>query len=542
MRVRQLGVHGARRHRVARRRRASRVRVALSGGRRALPAGRRAGRSRRRRTCSASPRWSRGRTSASLVSRVQAARARRPAARARRRRRLGRAAEPRPPRDRPARVRRRRRARTALPRRLGLRLPVAIRGLRDPDRRGDGERRAGRRLVARVDGRGRRRRSLARRPGAARGDRGRARRARSPTRSRSSSAASPTPRASPGSRRAVPSSRAIARRRMRVGLDVSPLDQTQAGTARYLQSLEAVEGVDLVRLAHHGRSRADTLYRDGVWYPLVLPRLARRERLDVLHCPTFRGPLAPPSCPLVVTVHDLAVLRHPETFNRWTRHYSRLCRLPGGACGRARDRRLRAHEAGARRAARDLPEEKIRVVPNGVSEIFSPDGPAERRGLRAGRRHARAAQEPRPARRGDRSARRRAPRRRRRRLGRRRLGGRACAGSAASRTRSSLARLYRGAPLPRLPVALRGLRHPDRRGDGERNAGRHVTRRRDGRGCRRRGGAGRSARPGLDRCGHRGGGSAGATSSSAAGLERARAFDWRETARKTVEVYREAAA
>ena len=39
-----------------------------------------------------------------------------------------------------------------------VRLPVAVRGLRDPDRRGDGERRPGRRLVARVDGRGRRRR------------------------------------------------------------------------------------------------------------------------------------------------------------------------------------------------------------------------------------------------------------------------------------------------------------------------------------------------------------------------------------------------
>ena len=37
--------------------------------------------------------------------------------------------------------RRRRAARRALPRRRGVRLPVAVRGLRDPDRRGDGERR-----------------------------------------------------------------------------------------------------------------------------------------------------------------------------------------------------------------------------------------------------------------------------------------------------------------------------------------------------------------------------------------------------------------
>ena len=26
--------------------------------------------------------------------------------------------------------------------------------------------------------------------------------------------------------------------------------------------------------------------------------------------------------PLVVTIHDVAVLRHPEAFNSWTRRYS----------------------------------------------------------------------------------------------------------------------------------------------------------------------------------------------------------------------------
>jgi len=163
---------------------------------------------------------------------------------------------------------------------------------------------------------------------------------------------------------------------MRVGLDVSPLDQTAAGTARYLAQLEQESGVDFVRLAHHGRGRAATAYRDAVWYPLVLPRLARRARLDVLHCPTFRAPLAPPVCPLVVTVHDLAVLRHPETFNQWTRRYSRLC-VPRVA------RAARLVIAVSEHTKRELvellrtPEEKIRVVLNGVDEVFGPDGPAE---------------------------------------------------------------------------------------------------------------------------------------------------------------------
>ena len=107
---------------------------------------------------------------------------------------------------------------------------------------------------------------------------------------------------------------------MRVGIDVSPLVQTRAGTARYVAHLLA-ELPELEQLRFDGRGRLATALRDLWWYPVALPRAARR--LDVLHCPTFRAPLRP-GVPLVITVHDLAVLRHPGTFNQWSRHYSRL--------------------------------------------------------------------------------------------------------------------------------------------------------------------------------------------------------------------------
>src|SRR5204863_67980 len=79
--------------------------------------------------------------------------------------------------------------------------------------------------------------------------------------------------------------------------------------------------------------------------------------------------------PLVVTFHDLAVLRHPETFNRWTRTYSRqaLLRVAKAA------RRLIAVSEFTRRELLDLldvPEEKVRVIPNGVAEPFRPEGDA----------------------------------------------------------------------------------------------------------------------------------------------------------------------
>src|SRR5829696_4953418 len=109
---------------------------------------------------------------------------------------------------------------------------------------------------------------------------------------------------------------------MRVAIDVSPLVQTRAGTARYLKGLlrelDRREDVTVVRKSFGGGDRASTLARDAVWYPVVL---GRERGADLLHCPTYRGPLRPRR-PLVVTVHDLAVLRHPETFNRWTGTYS----------------------------------------------------------------------------------------------------------------------------------------------------------------------------------------------------------------------------
>src|ERR671937_1308683 len=162
---------------------------------------------------------------------------------------------------------------------------------------------------------------------------------------------------------------------MRVAIDVSPLLQTRAGTARYLKGLlrelERSDDVD-VRLRSFGRSdRLSTLLRDGVWYPLTL---GRELHADVLHCPTYRGPLRP-ARPLVVTVHDLAVFRHPETFNRWTRTYSprivpRVLRAA---------RLVIAVSEFTRRELVELlavPEDKIRVVPNAVGEEFTREGPA----------------------------------------------------------------------------------------------------------------------------------------------------------------------
>jgi glycosyltransferase involved in cell wall biosynthesis len=164
---------------------------------------------------------------------------------------------------------------------------------------------------------------------------------------------------------------------LKVGLDVSPLELTRAGTARYLASLlEALEEapVEVHRYVLPGEGRARKVVRDTAWYLAALPRAARRDRVDVLHCPTQRAPFRT-HVPLVVTIHDVAVLRHPEAFNRWTRSYSTFA-LPRVA--RAARRIIVGSEFTRREVSEllDVSDEKLRVIPYGVGPPFIAEGPA----------------------------------------------------------------------------------------------------------------------------------------------------------------------
>ena len=165
---------------------------------------------------------------------------------------------------------------------------------------------------------------------------------------------------------------------LRVGIDVSPLALSRAGTARYLRSLLAGlqnEPVEIERYALAGEGRLQKIRRDTLWYQRALARAAQADGVDVLHCPTQRAPVRT-RLPLVVTIHDVAVLRHPQAFNLWTRRYSALT-LP-------RIARAATHIVVGSNFTRDevtellgVSESKIRVIPYGVGGSFTaPDGPA----------------------------------------------------------------------------------------------------------------------------------------------------------------------
>jgi glycosyltransferase involved in cell wall biosynthesis len=126
---------------------------------------------------------------------------------------------------------------------------------------------------------------------------------------------------------------------------------------------------EIVELSYPATSRLRTVVCDLAWYP----RLRAPRGVDVLHCPTFRGPFRS-TAPLVVTVHDLAVLRHPEWFNRWTRTYSSFA-VPRVV--RAARHVIAVSEFTKRELVELLaiPESRISVVPNAVEDVFTPDGP-----------------------------------------------------------------------------------------------------------------------------------------------------------------------
>ena len=165
---------------------------------------------------------------------------------------------------------------------------------------------------------------------------------------------------------------------MRVGLDVTPLLQTRAGTARWVRGLQRGlaehSDVELTPLSWGGPGRWTAVARDVLWYPGLLPRQAANAHVDVLHCTIFR---APPRArvPTILTVHDLAVLRHPEVFPLWTRLYGRTALRP---TIRAADRVVAVSEFSKREVVElaGVDPDRIDVVPNALEPVFRSDGDA----------------------------------------------------------------------------------------------------------------------------------------------------------------------
>ena len=168
---------------------------------------------------------------------------------------------------------------------------------------------------------------------------------------------------------------------MRVALECTVLELDASGVARSVRGLRAAlaarDDIELAEVAQPGgggRRVARGIDRELRWFWLGLPRAVRRLRAEVLHLPAAIGPWRSP-VPLVVTVHDVLALEHPEWFSRANALQQRLAvrRLANAA------RRVivpSRHTAERLQEATGVSGERVRVIPWGVGPPFTP-GPAD---------------------------------------------------------------------------------------------------------------------------------------------------------------------
>ena len=160
-------------------------------------------------------------------------------------------------------------------------------------------------------------------------------------------------------------------RAIRVALDTTPLLQTRAGTARYVDAAARAPARAARGLVPGDLAAAHASPPTLLWYP----RLAAPRGADVLHCPTFRGPFRVAG----------AARRHrarprraaaPRVVQPLDARRTRALAVPRVV--RAASRVIAVSEFTKRElvgAARASTRAKIRVVPNAVEDVFTPDGP-----------------------------------------------------------------------------------------------------------------------------------------------------------------------
>jgi glycosyltransferase involved in cell wall biosynthesis len=103
---------------------------------------------------------------------------------------------------------------------------------------------------------------------------------------------------------------------MKIAIDARELRDKPTGVGRFLAEILAVwktipeaEAQEFILLAPDGVAPRTGL----LWEQIVLPRLVRKARADVLFSPAYSGPLLPP-VPMVVAIHDVSFAAHPEWF------------------------------------------------------------------------------------------------------------------------------------------------------------------------------------------------------------------------------------
>jgi glycosyltransferase involved in cell wall biosynthesis len=174
---------------------------------------------------------------------------------------------------------------------------------------------------------------------------------------------------------------------MRIGIDIHAAERDGSGNCTYVRGLlQALLSQDFeneyilyaidkkhrfyrdIRLDAKVRLRPLPVENPLIRIPLFLGRATYRDALDVLHVQFIAPPFHKGR--LVVTIHDLGFLHQPETFSKFEVLRSRVfvrmtakraCRVITGSCF-SRDDIIQTYRLDSRR---------VELVPYGVSPLFS---------------------------------------------------------------------------------------------------------------------------------------------------------------------------
>lgn len=173
---------------------------------------------------------------------------------------------------------------------------------------------------------------------------------------------------------------------MRIAIDGRALSSPAGGVRRYVSELWAamgeaapdltgvVIGGDAALAASLGLAHVPTPAGPPTnlgWSAWTLPRALAQAEAAVCHAPAYTAPLWGPT-PVVLTVHDVSYARRPE----WYPHRRDVVRQAFYRRSAVRAARILTDSQFSRSeivAAYGVPEDRIAVVPLGVSRTFTPD-------------------------------------------------------------------------------------------------------------------------------------------------------------------------
>ena len=186
-------------------------------------------------------------------------------------------------------------------------------------------------------------------------------------------------------------------RPLRVGIDARELVGAPTGVGRYLFELadrwrrrDATRPVLLLyvpdrardrdRLGHLAAAPGVEVREVGgapgtLWEQAKLAPVANRDRLDVFFAPAYSAPLAV-TAPVVVTIHDVSFMAHPEWFP-WLGGLRRRALVRWSAQKAARIVTVSEFSASEIRRFLDVAPDRLDVIPSGLPapERFAAAGP-----------------------------------------------------------------------------------------------------------------------------------------------------------------------